>query len=255
MQYIRYEEKGKIAEIVLNRPDSYNALNEQMLRELENACVMAADSEALIVLLRGEGRGFSAGGDIQMMTSDHDSGEYERLMKMIESITLTLYDMKKIVIAAIHGAAAGLGLSFALCADVVLAEENARLAMNFIGIGLVPDGGGHYLLMRRVGEIEAKKLIWSGEKLPAEKAVRLKLADGLFSGGPSEGAQPYIDRLLHAPLSAMIETKAIYQSLHISRLKDVLSLERKAQENMRKTDDHKEGIRAFLDKRTPQFNR
>ncbi|MFP3813254.1 enoyl-CoA hydratase-related protein, partial [Bacillus sp. SIMBA_005] len=96
------------------RPDSYNALNEQMLRELENACVMAADSEALIVLLRGEGRGFSAGGDIQMMTSDHDSGEYERLMKMIESITLTLYDMKKIVIAAIHGAAAGLGLSFAL---------------------------------------------------------------------------------------------------------------------------------------------
>ena len=95
MQYIRYEEKGKIAEIVLNRPDSYNALNEQMLRELENACVMAADSEALIVLY-GEGRGFSAGGDIQMMTSDHDSGEYERLMKMIESITLTLYDMKKL---------------------------------------------------------------------------------------------------------------------------------------------------------------
>ena len=93
MQYIRYEEKGKIAEIVLNRPDNYNALNEQMLRELENACVMAADSEALIVLC-GEGRGFSAGGDIQMMTSDHDSGEYERLMKMIESITLTLYDMK-----------------------------------------------------------------------------------------------------------------------------------------------------------------
>lgn len=81
--------------------------------------------------------------------------------------------------------------------------------------------------MRRVGEIEAKKLIWSGEKLPAEKAVRLKLADGLFSGGLRR-AQPYIDRLLHAPLSAMIETKAIYQSLHISRLKDVLSLERKA---------------------------
>lgn len=81
--------------------------------------------------------------------------------------------------------------------------------------------------------------------MPAEKAVRLKLADELFSGGPAEGAQPYIDRLLHAPLSAMIETKAIYQSLHISRLKDVLSLERKAQENMRKTDDHKEGICAF----------
>ncbi|MBY8912630.1 enoyl-CoA hydratase [Bacillus sp. YC2] len=255
MEYIQYEEKGKIAEIILNRPDSYNALNEQMLRELENACIMAAESDALIVLLRGEGRGFSAGGDIQMMTSAHDAGQYERLMKMIESITLTLYDMKKIVIAAIHGAAAGLGLSFALCADVVLAEQNARLAMNFIGIGLVPDGGGHYLLMRRVGEMEAKKLIWSGEKLPAEEAVRKKLADGLFSGDPKTGAKPYIDRLLNAPLSAMIETKAIYNSLHMNRLKDVLSLERKAQENMRKTDDHKEGIRAFLEKRTPQFNR
>ncbi len=75
--------------------------------------------------------------------------------------------------------------------------------------------------------------------------MRLKLADGLFSGGPAEGHNRISTDSLHAPLSAMIETKAIYQSLHISRLKDVLSLERKAQENMRKTDDHKEGIRAF----------
>lgn len=124
---------------------------------------MAAASEALIVLLRGSGKGFSAGGDIRMMTSEHDPDQFKRLMDTIEAVTLNLYQMKKVTIAAIHGAAAGLGLSLALCADIVLAEKNAVLAMNFIGIGLVPDGGGHYLLKKRIGEAKAKKLIWSGK--------------------------------------------------------------------------------------------
>ncbi|ASS70499.1 enoyl-CoA hydratase [Bacillus atrophaeus] len=254
MDYIQYEAKGLVAEIVFQRPDAYNAFNEQMLNELKEACIKAAESEALIVLLRGSGRGFSAGGDIHMMTSPHDSGQFKQLMDTIETITITLFQMKKITVAAIHGAAAGLGLSVALCADMVLAEKNAGLAMNFNGIGLIPDGGGHYLLMKRVGETEAKKLIWSGKKLSAEEAVILGLADGTFSGEPAAGAEPYVNQLLASPLQAMIETKAIYQSLHEDKLKQVLSLERSAQERMRKTKDHQEGIRAFLEKRKPMFN-
>lgn len=91
-----------------------------------------------------------------MMTSEHDPDQFRQLMDTIEAITLTLYEMKKVTIAAVHGAAAGLGLSLALCADIVLAEKNAFLAMNFIGIGLVPDGGGHYLLKKGLGKRKRK---------------------------------------------------------------------------------------------------
>ncbi|RPK17254.1 Enoyl-CoA hydratase [Bacillus subtilis] len=253
MEFVQYACNGAVAEIILNRPDAHHALNEQMLSELKEAVEMAAASEALIVLLRGSGKGFSAGGDIRMMTSEHDSDQFKRLMDTIEAVTLNLYQMKKVTIAAIHGAAAGLGLSLALCADIVLAEKNAVLAMNFIGIGLVPDGGGHYLLKKRIGEAKAKKLIWSGKKLSASEAADMGLLDGTFAGDPAEGARPIIETLLASPLLAMIETKAIFQSLQIEELKKVLSLERSAQERMRRTKDHQEGIRAFLEKREPKF--
>lgn len=247
MEFVQYACNGAVAEIILNRPDAHHALNEQMLSELKEAVEMAAASEALIVLLRGSGKGFSAGGDIRMMTSEHDPDQFKRLMDTIEAVTLNLYQMKKVTIAAIHGVAAGLGLSLAL------AEKNAVLAMNFIGIGLVPDGGGHYLLKKRIGEAKAKKLIWSGKKLSASEAADMGLFDGTFAGDPAEGARPIIETLLASPLLAMIETKAIFQSLQIEELKKVLSLERSAQERMRRTKDHQEGIRAFLEKREPKF--
>ncbi|MCY9375796.1 enoyl-CoA hydratase [Bacillus sp. T17B1] len=253
MEFIQYEVNGSVAEIILNRPDAHHALNEQMLSELKEAVEKAAASEVLIVLLRGTGKGFSAGGDIRMMTSEHNSDQFKQLMDTIEAVILTFYQMKKVTIAAIHGAAAGLGLSLALCADIVLAEKNAVLAMNFIGIGLVPDGGGHYLLMKRIGEAKAKKLIWSGKKCSAAEAADMGLLDGTFAGGPAEGARPFIETLLASPLLAMIETKAIFQSLQLEELKKVLSLERSAQEKMRRTKDHQEGIRAFLEKREPKF--
>lgn len=123
MEFVQYACNGAVAEIILNRPDAHHALNEQLLSELKEAVEMAAASEALIVLLRGSGKGFSAGGDIRMMTSEHDPDQFKRLMDTIEAVTLNLYQMKKVTIAAIHGAAAGLGLSLALCADIVLAEK------------------------------------------------------------------------------------------------------------------------------------
>lgn len=128
-----------------------------------------------------------------MMMLEYDLGEYEWFMKMIEFIILIFYDMKKIVIVVIYGVVVGFGLSFVLCVDVVFVEENVCFVMNFIGIGLVFDGGGYYLLMRCVGEIEVKKLIWSGEKLLVEKVVWFKFVDGLFSGDFVVGVKLYID--------------------------------------------------------------
>ncbi|MFB6498128.1 enoyl-CoA hydratase [Bacillus haynesii] len=255
MEYIKWKDENGIFEIVLNRSEAYNALNEKMLEELNEALSVAEESESLLLLVRGSDKGFSAGGDIKMMLSSGDQDSSARVIDTISEIAVKLYSMPKITVAAVHGAAAGLGLSLALSCDHVLVEKEAKLAMNFIGIGLVPDGGGHFFLERRVGEAAAKELIWSGKKLTGAEAHELRIADAVFSGDSGRFARIYLEKLLHAPLAAMIETKKIYQALNGGRLQKTLELEKTAQMKMRLTSDHQEGIRAFLEKRQPQFNR
>ena len=147
------------------RQDGMDRMNEKMLEELNEALRVAEESESLLLLVRGSGKGFSAGGDIKMMLSSGDQDISARVIDTISEIAVKLYSMPKMTTAAVHGAAAGLGLSLALSCDHVLVEKEAKLAMNFIGIGLVPDGGGHFFLERRIGETAAKELIWSGKKL------------------------------------------------------------------------------------------
>ncbi|NPC92064.1 enoyl-CoA hydratase [Bacillus sp. WMMC1349] len=254
MEFIHWQDHGQMFEIILNRPDAYNALHEKMLEELKEALILAEESEANIMLLKGSGKGFSAGGDIKMMLSSGDVKQSEHVIDTISDIAMMIYTMPKITIAAIHGAAAGLGLSLALACDHVMAEKEAKLAMNFIGIGLVPDGGGHFFLERKVGERTAKELIWSGKKLLADEAFKLQLVEEVFSGDLHHHVDVKVEKLLRAPLSAMIESKKIYQSLNVERLQKTLELEKTSQVKMRSTKDHQEGIRAFLEKRKPQFN-
>ncbi|WP_307893784.1 enoyl-CoA hydratase [Bacillus swezeyi] len=254
MDYIKWKDHGEMFEIVLNRPEAYNALNEQMLEELKEALILAGETEAMLLLIKGSGKGFSAGGDINMMMSSADEKLSETVIDTISEVVMMIYSMPKITVAAVHGAAAGLGMSLALSCDHVLAEKGAKLAMNFIGIGLVPDGGGHFFLERRIGERAAKELIWSGKKLTADEAQRLQLVDAVFSGDLDRHTGSHLEKLLQSPLSAMIETKKIYQTLNAGHLQKTLELEKTAQIKMRRTNDHQEGIRAFLEKRKPRFN-
>lgn len=254
MEFITWKDNGEVFEIVLNRPEAYNSLNEHMLEELKEALILAGESEAKIMLVKGRGKGFSAGGDINMMLSSTDENLSEQVIDTISDIAMMIFSMQKITVAAVHGAAAGLGLSLALSCDHVLAEKEAKLAMNFIGIGLIPDGGGHFFLERRVGETAAKDLIWSGKKLTADEALKLRLVDAVFHGELDRHAGAHLEKLLQSPLSAMIETKKIYQTLNAGRLQKTLKLEKTAQLRMRLTKDHQEGIRAFLEKRKPRFN-
>ncbi|MFN2746904.1 MULTISPECIES: enoyl-CoA hydratase [Bacillus] len=254
MEYIKWKDRGEMFEIVLNRPEAYNALHVQMLEELKEALTLASESEAMLLLLKGSGKGFSAGGDINMMLST-DEKLSELVIDTLSDIAMMIYSMPKITVAAVHGAAAGLGLSLALSCDHVLADKGAKLAMNFIGIGLVPDGGGHFFLERRIGERAAKELIWSGKKLTADEARRLQLVDAVFDGDLDRHVGAHLEKLLESPLSAMIETKKIYQTLNAGRLRTTLDLEKVSQIKMRRTSDHQEGIRAFLEKRQPRFNR
>nr|MDF9459492.1 enoyl-CoA hydratase-related protein [Bacillus pumilus] len=119
--------------------------------------------------------------------------------------------MKKVTIALVHGSAAGLAFSFALSCDYLFMHQDAQLAMNFNGVGLIPDGGGHFFLTKRVSEQTAKQLIWSGQKSSlAEEALKLRLADGVFQDEVDAYQKVCVKPFMNMPLQAFIETKLIY---------------------------------------------
>ncbi|MGV3465102.1 MAG: enoyl-CoA hydratase [Heyndrickxia sp.] len=241
------------ATVTFNRPDSLNALNSVLIKELNKALQELSLNESIkIVVLKGEGRAFSSGGDIKEMLQLSGKEQFFSVMEQINNLVKTVYTMPKLTIAAVNGAAAGLGLSLALAADYVICQDNSKLAMNFIGIGLVPDGGGHFHLERRIGEEKAKKLIWEGKVLSGQEAQEAGIIDEVV-GDVVEAVQKQINLWKTKPMLAMIETKKIFSSLNRDKLTTILELETNAQWKMRQTYDHQEGIKAFVEKRGPQF--
>lgn len=252
MSTVKVIDQGQVVMVELNRPESLNAMNVEMLETLAEELKNIAKGDAKVVVLKGSGNAFSAGGDIKMMLQE-DEGNFERVMDSIASMITTLYTMQKITISAIHGAAAGLGLSLALASDFVVAHSSTKLAMNFIKIGLIPDGGGHFFMEKRLGESKAKQMIWEGKTISAAAALELGLVDRVEDEGMEEMIMKKVSMLLHAPLQAMLETKEIYTKTSLPRLQQILELEKNAQGRMRKSEDHKEGIKAFVEKRMPVF--
>lgn len=245
---------GRVAVIALNRPESLNALNLQLVKELTSVLKEVSENEAIdIVVLKGNGRGFSSGGDIKMMLNADDGTGFSELMDQVSELISTLYFMPKITISAIHGAAAGLGLSIALATDFLIADAESKIAMNFVGIGLVPDGAGHYFLERRLGEIDAKALIWEGKVMKAPEALEKKLIDAVAEDSLDTAVEQKVQAWLNSPIQAMIASKKILTEKNRPQLLDVLKKEKEAQLQLRQTHDHQEGIQAFVEKRKPTF--
>ncbi|MGM7682811.1 enoyl-CoA hydratase [Cytobacillus sp. Hm23] len=248
--------EGRVATLELNRPKVLNAMDVEMIFSIVEKLHEVADSEADILVIKGSGKGFCSGGDIKSMLATAASAgpeDFEKMMNKINEMMETLYKLPLLTISAIHGPAAGLGLSFALASDYVMAEAHSIVAMNFIGIALVPDGGGHFFIERRVGEQKAKEIIWEGEKLPVAKALELGLIDQVVEGNFEEAVQAKVTEWLNKPTKTMLETKNIFKQMHLPTLKNILELEKQAQFKMRQTADHQEGIISFIEKRKPQF--
>ena len=246
---------GRIATLILNRPQSMNAMNDVMMRELAECLEeIKQDASIQVLLIKGEGRAFSAGGDIKAMLDTENPFDMEEAMTYVSRIAIALYTLPQITIASVHGAAAGLGFSMVLGCDIVVAEENSKLAMNFIGIGLVPDGGGHFFLKERVGIPKAKQLMWAGQMLTGKDAQKLGLVDETAPDGLGFAtASAYAQKLIESPIAAMLASKEMLHATKIEELEFILEKESKAQTAMRKTADHLEGIKAFVEKRKPTF--
>ncbi len=245
--------EGNVATLYLNRVNSLNAMDVQMLGELAKCLKEIQNSDITLLFITGKGRAFSAGGDLKTMLSNASEEGFQEVMDDIKNIIVTLYTLPAVTVSFINGAAAGLGLSFALACDQVLVEKNAKVAMNFINIGLIPDGGGHFFLKKRLGEHKAKQMIWEGRSMASEEALKAGIVDIVYEGDTEEQIKLLKRKLIARPLKAMIASKVLFSQLEKQQLLQVLDHERNSQLEMRKTEDHREGVAAFLEKRAPQF--
>lgn len=252
---IQLEVAERKATVTLNRPSAMNAMDFTMMRELAD-CFEALhhEKDVQVLVIKGEGKVFSAGGDVKRMLASDDFSDFGTVMEDIARLVKAYYTLPMITIAQIHGASAGLGFSLALGSDFIVAEQSSKLAMNFIGIGLIPDGAGHFFMKERLGTVKAKQMIWEGKVLDGEQALALGLIDyNVADGTASVAVDQIVGKLLAAPILAMIETKGILHHANLSTLEQILQGESEGQVKMRQTKDHLEGIQAFVAKRVPQF--
>lgn len=253
-EIVNVKVNGRVATVELNRPEALNALNKEIIKCLAVKLKEISISDDIdIVVLTGNGNVFSAGGDIKTMLKDISENDFLSVMETISELIITLYCLPKVTISAIKGAAAGLGMSLALATDYIMAEKSSKIAMNFIKLGLIPDGGAHFFLEKLVGESQAKQIIWKGETMTAQHAFELGLINEVVDGELHSALENKLEDWLAQPIQAMIKTKKIFAEHNRPQLLKVLELEKIAQIKMWETEDHKEGISAFLEKRQPKF--
>lgn len=254
--FILVTEKNGIATITLNRPDVRNAINDQMRAELISAFEQASADKAIRgVILTGAGKGFCSGGDVGGMRArlDAPAGEvafngWKRQQSTHKGVAV-IHGITKPVIAAMNGAAFGLGLDMALACDFIIAADGAKMSMSFIKRGLVSDGGGMYFLPRRVGLSKAKELILSSRVVESTEALQLGLVDRVASAEALlEEAQAWAEELTQGSPAAIALTKSILDKTFESTDEQVFALGREAQAICYTTTEHRQSVEAFLNK-------
>jgi 2-(1,2-epoxy-1,2-dihydrophenyl)acetyl-CoA isomerase len=244
---------GGVLTLTLNRPDVLNALDAELHAALRRALDDAAAPDVRAVVLTGAGRGFCVGQDLEEFRSGADDVG-TRLRERYHPLVLALRALEKPVLAAINGAAAGAGLSLALACDVRIAAETARFVPAFSGIGLVPDSGATAFAARLLGADRAFAWLASNRPLDAEEALRLGLV-GEIVATESLAARvaEYAAALAAGPTRAFALTKRLLADAAATPLADQLEREADAQADAAATDDFREGVAAFLEKRPPRF--
>jgi enoyl-CoA hydratase/carnithine racemase len=243
---------GAVAVLTLNRPRARNAIDGTMRRELRAAVDLLAERDDDGVVLTGAGSAFCAGGDIRGMQERIDQGPrvgeigWRRQRELHETLE-KLYGLGKPTLAAINGAAIGLGLDLALTCDFVWAADSATLASSFIKRGLVPDGGGMYHLPRRVGLSAAKDLVYSGRTVEVAEAEHIGLVDRVVASEELLGAAvAYLADLGRHPSAAQAMAKSVLNRSLESSLVDVNVLAGQVQAFCYASPDHLESVRNFL---------
>jgi 2-(1,2-epoxy-1,2-dihydrophenyl)acetyl-CoA isomerase len=253
---LRVAEREGAVRVELHRPESLNAFNDELAIALRDTLSRLADDDAVrAVVLTGAGRAFSAGADIKGR-AEGDLGEATGrvLREQINPAVLALREMPKPVIAAVNGPAAGVGCSFAVACDLVVAAESAYFLLAFANIGLTGDGGATLTIPARVGLGRAGVLALLAERLPARDALAWGLADRVVADGElEEQATALALRLAAGPTGSYAATKRALNAAMLPGLAQQLELETELQVELAVSADHAEGVAAFAEKRAPAF--
>lgn len=248
-----YSKENGVGRIVLNRPDKLNAFTAGMLKEMTDALKQVErDKEVRALVITGSGRAFCSGQDLGNVQGELNLKE--TLREGYNPLIQRLVGLEKPTVAMVNGAAAGAGMSLALACDFRIASENASFIQAFINIGLVPDSGSLYFLPRLVGYAKALELAVFGEKIKAEEALRLGLVTKVVPARAlEETTKAFAERLAAMPTKAIGLIKRYMQKSFENDLAQMLEWEAFAQHVAGKTEDAKEGITAFLEKRKPIY--
>ncbi|MCX5376707.1 enoyl-CoA hydratase/isomerase family protein [Streptomyces sp. NBC_00091] len=261
MDEILHRVDANVSWITLNRPDAMNALTwDQRERVIALLADASADPGIRAVVVTATGKGFCAGADLRSSgpsstTTDRVVGDISRMIRQgAQRLITAVLDCEKPVIAAVNGTAAGIGAHLALACDLVIAAEPARFIEVFVRRGLVPDGGGAYLLPRLLGPQKAKELLFFGDAVPAQEAARLGLVNKVVPADELEAAaRDWAERLAQGPTRALALTKQLVNASLDSDRATALAAEATAQELNMATADANEGVAGFVERRTPKY--
>ena len=257
-QYVVSEVGDKVATIRLNRPEKLNAFTDDMIDAWLDLLETYRTSDAVnVIVITGTGRAFSTGGDVGKFgdyASRSPADVKARLTENVQRLALKVQEIDKPVIAAVNGIATGGGVDVALMCDLRFAARSARFAETYVRMGLLPGAGGAYYLPRIVGTAKALELFWSSETIDAEEALRMGLVNRVFDDDRLvEETLAFARKVARsAPLAVRLLKKVLYQSA-ATDLRGALELDASNMPIVRLSEDHKEAVAAFREKREPVF--
>ena len=257
---ILVERDGNLGWIRINRPERLNALVGDMREQIDAGLArLDADEAVRCVAITGVGRAFCTGGDVGYMAELAESNDADRFRELVDSgirVIKRIDEMRKPVIAAVNGAAAGAGASLALACDIRIASQNASIGLTFTRIGLHPDWGGAYFLPRLIGSAVAAELIFTGGMINARRAERFGLVNKVVPADELESAvKGLAGQIAGGPPDVIADSKRTLRRSLAADLDEILAMEREAQIKAFESDDFEEGVQAFLEKRAPRFGR
>ncbi len=251
---VLYSISNRIATITMNRPESLNAMNDRLVEGLLVALTKAAeDAEVGVIVLTGNGKAFCAGGDLAFLNNLQGVALKKSFIAKVGKVAKMITEIPKPVLAYVNGVAAGAGFNLMLACDLSYASHKARFAQSFAKVGLVPDCGGMYFLPRTIGLHKAKALMFTAEMLDAATAEKLGLVNDVVEDEVlRETVYNVASKLAAGPPLAIGLMKKYLNNTALT-LEEVLAIEETTQPLLMDTEDCKEGIAAFYEKREPQF--
>ncbi len=251
---IIFEKIDGVGKITFNRPDKFHSVIKELALEMQSALDKCKEDDVRAVMITASGKAFCAGQDLGEATGPDAPKISKIIQEHYNPIIQKIRHLKKPVVAAVNGVAAGAGASIALCCDIVVAKESASFIQAFSKIGLIPDSGATYFLPRLIGSQRATAIMMTADTINAKEAENMGMIYKSFPDDTFEiESWKLVNKLANMPTKGLALTKKLLNKSYDNNLEEQLIIEEKCQEIAAETEDFKEGVNAFLEKRKPNF--